>query len=94
MAEEAREPGTTQEVLRPVEGSVVANAKCRGCGKSIVWGETKDGKKIPLDPRPPVYSVRKDPLSGTVLERALDCMVTHFATCPQASQFSASNKKQ
>lgn len=27
------------------------------CGKRLVWGFTKDGKKIPLDPVPPIYEV-------------------------------------
>lgn len=32
-------------------------APCKGCGKSIIWGTTKEGKRIPLDPAPPVYVV-------------------------------------
>lgn len=27
------------------------------CGKQLVWGFTKDGKRIPLDPVPPIYEV-------------------------------------
>ncbi len=68
---------------------------CRGCGKEIVWAGTKDGKKIPLDPRPPVFRVYPFIQGGQAeAERVGDnFMVSHFATCPQANKFSASNKK-
>lgn len=62
---------------------------CRGCGRPIVWIETPDGKRIPLDPKPPVYRVTSDGRG----ERDRLCMVSHFATCPQASDFSASNRR-
>ena len=65
---------------------------CKGCGKPIVWGITADGKKIPLDPRPPIY--RFDGHDATRIERVMDVYVTHFATCPKASQFSGSKPKQ
>ena len=63
---------------------------CKGCNKPIVWAEItkKDGSKgmIPLDPRPPVYDV--DEVEGkTVAYRSIAGMVTHFATCPKASDF-------
>lgn len=32
-------------------------AVCRGCGKEIAWGVTPEGKRVPLDPSPPVYEV-------------------------------------
>ena len=68
---------------------------CRGCGKPIVWGETPDGKKIPLDPTPAVYLVREESQKTVVVYRTLNCyMVTHFATCPKANQFSGSKKKE
>jgi hypothetical protein len=75
---------------------------CRGCGKEIVWGTTEEGTKIPLDPRAPVYSLgpRKIGESAAfgethgdqLVKRTSLAMVSHFATCPKASQFSASNK--
>jgi hypothetical protein len=72
---------------------------CRGCGKPIVWGTTPEGKKIPLDPRPPVYELvqshpgnqrNPDPVNA---RRIIDAFVSHFATCPKANDFSKSNRK-
>lgn len=71
------------------------NAICRGCGAEIVWGVTPNGKRIPLDPRPPVYytgTLRGD--GGVNCERDREAMVSHFATCPQANRFSGSRRKE
>lgn len=87
------------------------SSTCNGCGKPIVWIRTPDGKRVPLDPSPPVYvihaaSVKMDGngrvdqsqaligervtvVPGTRLQTAC---VTHFATCPNAGQFSGRNK--
>jgi len=68
-------------------------SKCKGCGKEIVWGQTMDGKKIPLDPKPPVYRLAGNNEDGTqYVSRDKQAMVTHFATCSAASQFSGRNK--
>lgn len=76
---------------------------CKGCGRPIVWA-VMDGKRIPLDPQPAVYTVVGDGSNGTVCERdrpggnvmgqLLSHMVTHFATCPKARDFSGSSKKK
>jgi len=67
-------------------------SKCKGCGKTIVWGMTEAGKKIPLDPKPPVYRVLdENPEPNAYMEnvkRAQRCYVSHFATCPKANEFS------
>ena len=69
---------------------------CRGCGKEIIWGKTEDGKKIPLDPVPPVYRffvTMEEDLQDNAVERAgRNYMVSHFATCKNANDFSASRK--
>lgn len=66
-------------------------ATCRGCGRPIIWGVTGDGKKIPLDPKPAVYGVVED--EGNALATRMEgAMVTHFATCPKASDFSGRNQ--
>ena len=62
---------------------------CKGCGKPIIWGETRSGKKIPLDPKPPMYSFEKEGAKQVIVRRN-DIYVSHFATCSNANDFSAS----
>lgn len=64
---------------------------CKGCGKSIMFGKTVDGKIVPLDPVPPVY-VWSDPDRAWVREK--NAFVSHFATCSKANDFSASKKQK
>ena len=66
---------------------------CKGCGKPIVWAKNAEGKAIPLDPRPPVYGVKQDAALGVICARVESAMVSHFATCSHAADFSGSNKK-
>jgi hypothetical protein len=76
---------------------------CQGCGKPIVWAADPKGHAIPLDPKPALYVVtegmpdatvcqRLDPNSMLVAGDVATVMVTHFATCPKASEFSGRNK--
>lgn len=71
---------------------------CNGCGATLLWGETPEGTKIPLDPNAPVYAlVGGGPFEGTNLLRCVrlakdKAMVSHFATCPKANEFSRSQK--
>lgn len=71
-------------------------AECRSCGKKLVWGETEDGKRIPLDSVAPVYQVVGDPLDheNPRVVRASGAYVTHFATCPNASEHSKSGTRR
>lgn len=78
------------------------SATCRGCGKPIIWGMTDDGKKIPLDPRAPVYVVRLMNDGTYGCQRAPKFeegqltpvgLVSHFATCPKANEFSSGRKR-
>lgn len=69
---------------------------CRSCGQTIEWIETRQGKKMPLDPEYIEYD-EADP--GTVLitdggntyvvedEQSYPNVrgrISHFASCPQA----------
>lgn len=66
---------------------------CRGCGKPIVWGTDENGKRIPLDPRAPVYLVVEG-VNGYELKRVPQVLVTHFATCSKAQDFSGRSAKR
>ena len=69
---------------------------CKGCGRPIIWGITPDGKRIPMDARAPVYALtgEKNPGQPDGVVRAFTAYVTHFATCPKASDFSGSRNPQ
>lgn len=63
--------------------------RCKLCNKPMKFAKTPEGKTIPLDAVAPVYEVRKD-LAGnwTAFRTAESVMVSHFATCPRASEAS------
>jgi len=74
---------------------------CKGCGKPIVFAKDSAGKVIPLDPVAPVYRVFLSEVDGhrceLVERKPMDRttgMVSHFATCPAANDFSASKRKE
>lgn len=69
----------------------IKTTPCKGCGKPIVWAVDENGKRIPCDPKPPVYVVAAD-VRGAHCKRFPDAMVSHFATCTHASEFSKSSK--
>lgn len=80
-------------------------AACEGCGKRIWWIATNTGTRVPLDPVAPTYqillrdSVEPDqPLTGRWVRAnaegdAEPALVSHFATCPAANQFSGRNRR-
>lgn len=65
---------------------LLPTTECKRCGRPIIWRKsTKTGADIPLDARRgQVYLAR----SGVAICVPLDdAYVTHFATCPHASEF-------
>jgi hypothetical protein len=65
---------------------------CAGCGRPIVFAHLieneKPDAKVPLDLKPPCYSLEEIPGAMPVARRARAVHVSHFATCPKASAFS------
>lgn len=77
-------------------------AQCKSCKAAIVWIETHDGKAMPIDAVPSTSKgtivVNEAGTQGDVVAgEALDLLraagrqlfVSHFATCPQATQHRA-----
>lgn len=69
--------------------------RCAGCGKTIVWGTIPSATggppiRVPLDPTPAVYRLVKRHGARTEVARDNSAMVSHFATCPKAAEFSRS----
>ena len=58
-----------------------------GCGKPIVWAKLEGGGAVPLDPRAPVYDVTEAG-AHVYAARNRGAMVSHFTTCPKASNFT------
>jgi hypothetical protein len=71
-------------------------AKCKGCGKKIIWAKDRvTGATVPLDPRPPVYVYAETPEGEMQCWRPLaPSAVSHFATCPNANDFSGGRKRK
>ena len=77
----------------------MVDARCRGCGKAIIWAARHipfGGRiMIPCDPKPPVYHVVGLWDDGTPkVELVQDHLVSHFATCSKANDFSNSKPKE
>jgi len=70
----------------------MSDSTCKGCGKRIIWGIMENGARVPMDPVPPVYEVvdKMEPNSSEIVRRCdrARFMVSHFATCPKANDFS------
>lgn len=81
---------TQDEELKAPDG--IARRPCRGCGVPIFFAWTPEGKKIPLDPRSPTYALVRD-LTGELKATRTEAWVSHYATCPKANDFSASNRR-
>lgn len=82
-------------------------AECRSCGAPILWGETKAGKKMPIDAESsPSGTVRyRSGVGGATLEfltpleaaaarlDGIKLHTSHFATCPHADEHRKPKRK-
>lgn len=72
-------------------------SRCKGCGRPIVWATKEDGGKVPLDATAPVFALTEvaDEIGAAepvvLAKRAERHLVSHFATCSHANEFSRRN---
>lgn len=66
---------------------------CRACGTPLVFIRDIEGTLHPLDAQAPTYRIEPDAFGVEVAVRA-DALVSHFATCSKAEQFSGGQKKK
>lgn len=66
-------------------------AFCRGCGRKVFFVKDADGKTQILDAVAPVWSIQGQP--EPMATREIGSYVSHFSTCPKASEFSRRKKQ-
>lgn len=72
---------TTKDVFIRMSSTYRQAAVCKGCKKAIVWMETLNGKKMPMNS----YAMpRQEGEGGVSIYAAED---SHWATCSQRKQF-------
>jgi hypothetical protein len=62
---------------------------CKGCGAEILWVKV-NGKAHPVNPKRAMVVIEEKveaPGPGELYGRAASAWVSHFATCPMATQF-------
>lgn len=70
-----------------------ARGQCHGCEADIVWYETLNAKRMPMNAGAVPRKSDVDPLTHrVVLFFAADD--SHFTTCPEAAKFSAKVKRR
>lgn len=57
--------------------------KCKSCGADIIWAETTNNKRVPLDSKPEKRFIYTSDHEDVYL---VDTYQSHFATCPNAAQ--------
>lgn len=66
---------------------------CKACGVQIIFAKSeKTGKTLPLARVRSVYSIRANGFATKALDPEGDIYVSHYETCPSASEFTRKKK--
>lgn len=72
-------------------------SKCKSCERSVLFAKDTEGKTQILDPSAPVFEIWGDDnkaQGSKLVKRDRHAYVTHFATCPDATEFSKSHREK
>jgi len=73
----------------------MAVCKSEGCGASIIWALTENGKPVPLDKKGEKrYVLIPKEGSGDPVVQLRTTYSSHFVTCPDADKFRKSKKAE
>jgi len=64
--------------------------KCKGCGTEIIWIETTNSKKHPLNAKKESIWVHDGGNNWSIMTGH----TSHFATCPKADEFRRSKRQE
>lgn len=59
-------------------------AQCKSCGAPIIWAETPNGKKMPLDAKPEKRAVLTVSASDKTVAQIQSTYMPHWSSCPNA----------
>lgn len=82
-------------LLDPSGGRLEPSRPCKRCEAGVVFvTNERTGREVPLDTRRhPVFFVTFTPEGLAIATPIAGAYVSHFATCPHASEFSKRNRK-
>lgn len=67
---------------------------CKGCDAPIIWVETVNGKRTPIDAKPERRYVIAERFGDMLpVVRIVKTYTPHFATCPKAGDFRKDKTK-
>ena len=62
--------------------------QCKSCNAHILWVETENGKRMPLDLEPERrFVIEAEAGADPMKARLRNTYVSHFATCPNADRW-------
>ncbi|OGR93724.1 MAG: hypothetical protein A2V88_00775 [Elusimicrobia bacterium RBG_16_66_12] len=74
---------------RDLEWTGIDRGTCRGCGVAVIFVRDAMGRTQILDARAhPIYAIDRDDDEGKRAVRLPNAFLSHFVTCPKASEFS------
>lgn len=66
-------------------GVILDSGTCKSCRKKVIWGVTQEGRRLPLDPKQPVYRIVISQGIQISVEKDKEAMIDHSRTCTEVN---------